>query len=480
MRHSMYIATLLAAAGSAANAGAAPGWLMIAGSATMPGPTTTASKPFETTRAAEPSNAGFPRLGCGTSGSCTSVRRSFGTSWGPLGTSQPASGTVVTFAIAYAQEFGTTSEICDPCPRRPLIVGVAGDAGSDSTPNVQIDGAASSSSASNPGNCSSLGFCADGDGSASAEIFVGGGGEIDVDASICIGTESGYEVCPNPDPNDPNTNIATPVSALRLNMGSGGGGAIIRLLPGADTRMSVTLTEDIDPGGSGSSLPGNFVDPADPVAVVTYTESIRDAATLADHDVEQGVYILLNDGTTITYGGYNAGFTQGPGPYADVTGSKTIVLDAGTTTAESEYFSDSDSFVPGTLDLNRDEVIDCMDRDEIVALAAAGITFPDSRYNARADFDLDLDIDSNDVWLFKQALYSGFDTAFGATGSINPVCFIADTNCDGSVTPGDFNGWILEFNAMSPFADANNNGILDPGDFNAWLLNFNQAGSQCP
>lgn len=49
----------------------------------------------------------------------------------------------------------------------------------------------------------------------------------------------------------------------------------------------------------------------------------------------------------------------------------------------------------------------------------------------------------------------------------------ADTNGDGSVSPADFNAWILAFNTQSPACDQNGDGLCTPADFNAWILNFN-------
>ena len=49
----------------------------------------------------------------------------------------------------------------------------------------------------------------------------------------------------------------------------------------------------------------------------------------------------------------------------------------------------------------------------------------------------------------------------------------ADTNGDGELTPGDFNGWIIAFNNQDPACDQNGDGAGTPGDFNSWILNFN-------
>ncbi|MEO0629701.1 MAG: GC-type dockerin domain-anchored protein, partial [Planctomycetota bacterium] len=49
----------------------------------------------------------------------------------------------------------------------------------------------------------------------------------------------------------------------------------------------------------------------------------------------------------------------------------------------------------------------------------------------------------------------------------------ADTNGDGSLTPADFNAWVLAFNTQADECDQNGDEQCNPGDFNAWVLNFN-------
>jgi hypothetical protein len=53
----------------------------------------------------------------------------------------------------------------------------------------------------------------------------------------------------------------------------------------------------------------------------------------------------------------------------------------------------------------------------------------------------------------------------------------ADTNGDGTLSPADFNAWILAFNSQSAACDQNGDGLCTPADFNAWIGNYN-AG--CP
>ncbi|MEM9661552.1 MAG: GC-type dockerin domain-anchored protein [Planctomycetota bacterium] len=50
---------------------------------------------------------------------------------------------------------------------------------------------------------------------------------------------------------------------------------------------------------------------------------------------------------------------------------------------------------------------------------------------------------------------------------------IADTNGDGTLSPNDFNAWILAFNNQDPACDQNGDGDCRQNDFNAWILNFN-------
>ncbi len=53
----------------------------------------------------------------------------------------------------------------------------------------------------------------------------------------------------------------------------------------------------------------------------------------------------------------------------------------------------------------------------------------------------------------------------------------ADQNGDGLVSPADFNGWIVNFNARDPIADTNQDGLVTPADFNGWIAAFNQGAN---
>ncbi|MEL6796404.1 MAG: GC-type dockerin domain-anchored protein [Planctomycetota bacterium] len=73
-------------------------------------------------------------------------------------------------------------------------------------------------------------------------------------------------------------------------------------------------------------------------------------------------------------------------------------------------------------------------------------------------------------------IYGDRDVLFVVRVSDGPDC-LADVNGDGSLTPGDFNAWVLAFNNQSSGCDQNGDGACTPGDFNAWVLNFNNG---CP
>jgi hypothetical protein len=68
---------------------------------------------------------------------------------------------------------------------------------------------------------------------------------------------------------------------------------------------------------------------------------------------------------------------------------------------------------------------------------------------------------------FAQTLYDNFYQS-----RLDAPC-IADVNNDGTLSPADFNAWILAFNTNDPAADQNGDGLITPADFNAWIANFN-------
>ena len=65
---------------------------------------------------------------------------------------------------------------------------------------------------------------------------------------------------------------------------------------------------------------------------------------------------------------------------------------------------------------------------------------------------------------------------FQSLNTFLPACpsdCLADTNGDGTLSPSDFTGWIIAFNANLPACDQNEDGSCTPSDFNAWIINFN-------
>ncbi|MEO0629785.1 MAG: GC-type dockerin domain-anchored protein, partial [Planctomycetota bacterium] len=69
-----------------------------------------------------------------------------------------------------------------------------------------------------------------------------------------------------------------------------------------------------------------------------------------------------------------------------------------------------------------------------------------------------------------------FDRPFSILGyaaDLPPLPCLADSNGDGTLTPADFNAWVIAFNAGDPAADQNQDGSINPDDFNAWVINYN-------
>ena len=56
-----------------------------------------------------------------------------------------------------------------------------------------------------------------------------------------------------------------------------------------------------------------------------------------------------------------------------------------------------------------------------------------------------------------------------------PCRIVADQNCDGVVTPADFNVWISNYSSGNLMADQNGDAVVDPSDFSAWVVNFSQG-----
>lgn len=69
------------------------------------------------------------------------------------------------------------------------------------------------------------------------------------------------------------------------------------------------------------------------------------------------------------------------------------------------------------------------------------------------------------------------DAAYSGVFGAHQARCRADTNNDGTVSPADFNAWIIAFNDGATACDQNGDMLCTPADFNAWVLNYN-AG--CP
>ncbi|MEO1716739.1 MAG: GC-type dockerin domain-anchored protein [Planctomycetota bacterium] len=95
-----------------------------------------------------------------------------------------------------------------------------------------------------------------------------------------------------------------------------------------------------------------------------------------------------------------------------------------------------------------------------------------------------LQLTEDDCGLIPFTVWQGAGSICDSDGDGQPdgMCIApepcpADTNSDGQLTPGDFNGWVLAFNNQAPGCDQNGDSLCNPNDFNAWILNYN-AG--CP
>lgn len=124
-----------------------------------------------------------------------------------------------------------------------------------------------------------------------------------------------------------------------------------------------------------------------------------------------------------------------------------------------------------------DRAIDTPLHADLVAAAnqdGAVITFTAVPLGSETRIGIDRD---RDGFLDTDELDACADPANAMSTPNNSVCCVADTNGDGSLSPADFNAWILAFNTQSPACDQNGDGLCTAADFNAWILNFN---SGCP
>lgn len=71
-------------------------------------------------------------------------------------------------------------------------------------------------------------------------------------------------------------------------------------------------------------------------------------------------------------------------------------------------------------------------------------------------------------------IFGEVSTEIDAVADARPPC-PADTNLDGTLSPADFNAWIIAFNTGSIVADQNDDHLITPSDFNGWILNYNRG-----
>jgi hypothetical protein len=173
-------------------------------------------------------------------------------------------------------------------------------------------------------------------------------------------------------------------------------------------------------------------------------------------EVRQGVLATYDDGTMV-----RLGFVLDPAfdPDPDGIVDGQLTLDMGTWARQNtvEYVPVLDHFnQPGDVVWDPDDPSThgiCWN-DRIALCGLLGSFIGDADYNARADVDLDGDIDDDDV------------TAF------NTLPCSADFNCDGLVNSQDFMEFLNAHTAGDPIADANCDGVVNSQDLVAFLNSF--------
>ncbi|MEO1716179.1 MAG: hypothetical protein AAFR76_03615 [Planctomycetota bacterium] len=111
--------------------------------------------------------------------------------------------------------------------------------------------------------------------------------------------------------------------------------------------------------------------------------------------------------------------------------------------------------VPRCVDLNADGQVDWQD-------LCLWIGDP-------SDTNNDLVVDASDLAWLRYLVDSQ---------ELPPARLLADLNGDDTLTPADFNAWILAFNQQLPQADQNGDQLVTPSDFNAWVLNYNRGSCE--
>lgn len=170
---------------------------------------------------------------------------------------------------------------------------------------------------------------------------------------------------------------------------------------------------------------------------------------------EQGFIALYSDGSTIRRGLYDHPAFD-PDQYGNIVGEREFVLDPGNCPDSTSFSGTADAFSEHDGDLDSDpwDPNGTCWSDRIVLCSLVGLSIGDPGYTPRADFDLDGDIDLDDVALF------------------NLLPCSADFDCDGDVDSQDFTQFLNAYAPGDPIADANCDGVVNSQDLVAFLNSF--------
>ena len=92
--------------------------------------------------------------------------------------------------------------------------------------------------------------------------------------------------------------------------------------------------------------------------------------------------------------------------------------------------------------------------------------------NGTGDINLNFAPQNINSYMLTHLEFDACDLTGDPLCNTNP-CSLADTNGDGTLSPADFNAWIIAFNSSAPECDQNGDGSCTPADFNAWVVNYN-------
>lgn len=165
-------------------------------------------------------------------------------------------------------------------------------------------------------------------------------------------------------------------------------------------------------------------------------------------EVMEGAVIIRNDGFSIL----PLGFMDDPG-FNPFTGFTIFDIEVehegviGQVDVDKMIKSGPVSqFVNGDVDDDGD----ICGSDRVAFMDALGSSFGDANYTIRADFDLDGDVDSDDL------------------AHLNSIGCTADLDCDGSLTIFDHTAFTNAFDAMEPVADWDGDGMFTTFDYLAY------------